>query len=159
MRQTELTVDPADGALWDLPGVGTLRRTDRMSRAATAEAAGRSWEIARFGLVRTGFTSTDETGTVVGEVRNRFSGRSDRLRWGGRDLTLRHDGPRRDGHVLLDGDRRIALLTPKQPGKRALDVLIEDPGADPGLLLFAAFVVQACADDASFPQGPSAPTG
>lgn len=55
----QLTADPGDPALWILPGVGTLRRTGWTSRAATAEAGGRSWELARYGLVRTGFTATD----------------------------------------------------------------------------------------------------
>ena len=36
-------------------------------------------------------------------------------------------------------------------GQRPLDVVVEDPTVDPGLLLFMAFVVQAYSDDASFP--------
>lgn len=46
-------------------------------------------------------------------------------------------------------------MAPKREGKRPLDVAMNDPTTDPGLLLFMAFVVQAYCDDASFP----APTG
>ncbi len=42
MTVLKLTCDPADDRLWTLDGVGTLRRTGRTSRAAAAEAGGRS---------------------------------------------------------------------------------------------------------------------
>lgn len=151
MRELELTQDPADGSLWVLPGVGTLLRTGRISRAATAEAGGRRWLIKRFGLVRTGFTAGDEAGAVVGEVRHPIQGRSETLRWAGRELRLHFDGPESSGYAVRDGDQRLALMTPKRRGKRPMDVLLEDPSADPGLLLFAGFIVQAYEDDASFP--------
>ena len=32
-----------------------------------------------------------------------------------------------------------------------LDVVLDDPSVDPGLLLFEAFIAQAYEDDASFP--------
>jgi len=152
MRETALTCDPGDGALWVLPGVGTLRRTGRISRAATAEADGRRWKIVRYGLVRTGFTASDETGAVVGELRNPFQRRGEMLRWAGRDLTLRADKARAGGYLLFDGERLLAGMAPKRNGRRPLHIAIEDPAVDPGLLLLMAFVVQAYADDASFPQ-------
>ena len=151
MTQVELLQDPGDEDRWVLPGVGSFLRTGRVSRAATAEAGGRRWSIKRVGLVRAGFTASDETGAVVGEIRNRISGRNDRLRWAGRDLRLVDDGPRLWGYALYDGEHRLALMTPKRRGKRQLDVVIEDPSVDPGLLLFQAFIVQAYEDDASFP--------
>lgn len=151
MRQVELLQDPGDKDRWVLPGVGSFLRTGRVSRAATAEAGERRWSIKRFGLVRTGFNASDEAGTVVGEVRNPISGRSDRLRWAGCDLRLVRDGPRLWGYALCDGDRRLAVMTPKRRGRRQLDVVLEDPSVDPGLLLFQAFIAQAYEDDASFP--------
>ena len=93
MRQVELLQAPDNEDRWVLPGVGSFQRTGQVSRAATAEAGGRRWSIKRFGLVRTGFNASDEAGTVVGEVRNPISGRSDRLRWAGRDLRLVRDRP------------------------------------------------------------------
>ena len=157
MTATELTCDPLDGSLWVLDGVGTLRRTGRVSRAATAEAGGRSWAIVRFGVVRTGFRAADETGATVGEVPGRLMSRAETLRWGERELTLRPDTARRGGgYVLRDGERALATMAPKREGKRPLDVVVEDPTVDPGLLLFMAFVVQAYSDDASFP--PPTPT-
>lgn len=151
----ELTSDPADGDLWVLEGVGTLRRTGRISRAATAAAGGRAWTIVRFGWVRTGFRAADETGATVGALPGALMRRGETLRWGDRQLTLRPDAARRGGHVLRDGERPLATMAPKREGRRPLDVTVDDPSADPGLLLFMAFVVQAYSDDASFP----APTG
>ena len=147
----ELTCDLADGDLWVLDGIGTLRRTGRISRAATAEAGGRSWAIVRFGWVRTGFRATDESGATVGELPGTLMRRSETLRWGDRELTLRPDAARRGGYVLRDGERPLATMAPKREGKRPLDVIANDPAVDPGLLLFMAFVVQAYSDDASFP--------
>ena len=151
MRQVELLQAPDNQDRWVLPGVGSFLRTGRVSRAATAEADGRRWFIKRFGLVRTGFTASDEAGTVVGEVRNPISGRSNCLRWAGRDLRLVRDGPRLRGYALCDGDRRLAVMTPKRSGRRQLDIVLEDPSVDAGLLLFQAFIAQAYEDDASFP--------
>ena len=146
----QLTRDAGDGNLWVLDGVGTLRRTGRVSRAATADAGGARWQIVRHGWVRPGFAATDAaTGAVVGELPGRWLGRGERLRWSERDLVLRGDGG--DGYELLDGERRLAVLTPRRAGRRPLDIVVEAPGVDAGLLLFTAFVVQAYSDDASFP--------
>jgi hypothetical protein len=146
----QLVRDAADGDLWVLDGVGTLRRTGRVSRAATAEAGGARWQIVRHGWVRPGFAATDAaTGAVVGELPGQWLGRGERLRWSDRDLVLRGAGG--DGHALFDGERRLAAMTPRRAGKRRLDVVVDDPGVEPGLLLFMAFVVQAYSDDTSFP--------
>jgi hypothetical protein len=110
----ELTCDPADGDVWVLAGVGTLRRTGRISRAATAEAGGRSWSIVRFGWVRPGFRASDEAGATVGELPGKLMGRSESLRWGDRALTLRPDAARRGGYVLRDGERPLATMAPKR---------------------------------------------
>ena len=155
MTVLQLTCDPTDDRLWTLDGVGTLRRTGRMSRAATAEADGRSWAIVRHGWVRPGFRAADETGAVVCELKGTFGSRGEMMRWSGRELALRPNGLRRGGYALLDGGRVLATMTPKREGKRPLDVTLEDPALDPGLLLFVAFVVQAYSDDASFKTGPT----
>jgi len=146
----ELTRDNVDADLWVLEGVGTLRRTGRISRAATAEAGGLSWQIVRRGWVRPGFRAADATGAVVGELKGSFMDRGETLRWSDRALILRADELRRGGYVLLEGERRLASMAPERFGKRPLDVTLDDLTVDPGLLLFMAFVVQAYSDDASF---------
>jgi len=155
MTSLELTCDPADDRLWTLDGVGTLRRTGRTSRAATAEAGGRSWAIVRYGWVRPGFRAADETGVVVGELHGTFMSRGETVRWSDRELALRPDGLRRGGYALLDGERVLVTMTPKREGRCPLDVTLEDPALDRGLLLFLAFIVQAYCDDASFKTGPT----
>lgn len=150
MSALELICDPADNDLWVLEGVGTLLRTGWISRAATAEAGGRSWQIERYGWVRKhGFRATDRTGAVVGELQNTFMRPGETLRWGDRELALREHG-QRGGYELLDGERRLATMTPKRPHKRPLDIMLVDEALDPGLVLFVGFIVQAYADDASF---------
>ncbi len=149
MTAMKLTRDSVDGDLWVLEGVGTLRRTGRISRAATAEAGALSWQSVRRGWVRPGFRAADATGAVVGEIKGRFMRRGETLRWADRVLVLRADELRRTGYVLLEGERRLASMAPKRSGKRPLDVTVDDPTIDPGLLLFMAFVVQAYSDDAS----------
>jgi len=57
------------------------------------------------------------------------------------------------GYALLDGERVLVTMTPKREGRRPLDVTLEDPALDRGLLLFLAFIVQAYCDGASFKTG------
>ncbi len=42
-------------------------------------------------------------------------------------------------------------MTSKRRSRRQLDIVLEDPSVDPGLLLFQAFIAQAYEDDASSP--------
>lgn len=151
MRETELTCDPADGALWVLPGVGTLGRTGRISRAATAEAGERSWDARALWLGPDRLHRIRRDGRRRRRAERPVDAPGGDAAWAGRDFTLRPDRQRRVGYVLLDDERRLALMTAKREGRRPLDVAIEDPAVDPGLLLFVAFIVQAYSDEASFP--------
>jgi hypothetical protein len=50
----------------------------------------------------------------------------------------------------VDGDRELAVLDGRGWGKRPVRITDERPGVvEPGLLLFAAFVVRGLAEDAS----------
>ena len=56
----------------------------------------------------------------------------------------------RERYALLDGERRSPSLEGKGWGKRPVRVDVDDDAEiDPGLLLFAAFVVRALAEDAT----------
>jgi hypothetical protein len=88
MGELELTRSAGDRHLYALGDVGTLRLKGWASGAASAEARGRSWEIARRGLWRRAVEATDAAGTTVG----RFTARARRggtLRWLDRELMLR----------------------------------------------------------------------
>ena len=88
-------------------------------------------------------------GTVVGEFEPRSLRRGGTLRWAGRELALRPASSWRQRYALADGDREVAVLDGKSWGKRPVRITLDDPGAiEPGLLLFAAFVVRGLAEDA-----------
>jgi hypothetical protein len=147
--ELELTRTPGDRRLYALADVGTLRLKGWASRGASAEASGRSWELARRGFWGRAVEAADATGTTVGRFTGRSVRRGGTLRWLDRELMLRPASRWRERYALADGDREIALFDGKGWGRRPVKVTVEEPGAvDPGLLLFAAFVVRGLAEDA-----------
>ena len=150
MHELELTRTREDRRLYDLRGVGTLRLAGWGSRAATAEAGGRSWQIAARGIFRRMVTATDATGGTVGEFAPGTIRRGGTLRWAGRELTVRPASVWRERYALADGEAELAVFDGRGWGRRPVKVSIEDAAAiDPGLLLFTAFVVRGLAEDAS----------
>ena len=150
MPELELTRSREDRKLYVLDGVGTLRLHGWLSRTATAEGAGRSWEIARRGIFTSGFEATDASGAVVGAFHGRTLRRGGTLRWDTRELELRPASAWRSRFALADGERELAIFDGKGWGKRPVAVIVDDLSAlDPGLVLFTAFVVRGLAEDAS----------
>jgi hypothetical protein len=87
---------------------------------------------------------------VVGEFRPRGFRRGGMLHWGERGLTLRPASRWHERYVLADGERELAIFDGKGWGKRPVKITVNDPEAvEPGLLLFAAFVVRGLAEDAT----------
>jgi len=159
MVDLELTRTPGDRRLYALEDVGTLRLEGWGSRRATAEAGGDSWHMARRGFWQRVIDATDASGAVAGEFEPRLMRRGGTLRWGDRELELRPASLWRQRYALADGDHELAVLDGKSWGRRPVKVTVEDPGAiEPGLLLFAAFVVRGLAEDASTAAGGGAAT-
>lgn len=157
MADLELTRTPGDRPLYALEGVGTLRLEGFASRTATAEAGSRSWRFARRRFWQRVIQATDKAGTAVGEFEPRDLRRGGTLRWAGRELTLRPASSWRERYALAEGDRELAILDGKGWGRRPVKVILDDPGAvEPGLLLFATFVVRGLAEDASGAAGAGA---
>jgi hypothetical protein len=157
MADLELTRTPEDRRLYTLESVGTLRLEGFASRAATAEAAGTSWRIARRGFWQRVIEATDAAGTVVGEFEPRGFRRGGTLRWAGREFALRPASSWRERYALADGDRELAILDGKGWGRRPVKVTVDDAAAvEPGLLLFAAFVVRGLAENAGSAAGAGA---
>src|SRR3954452_1411900 len=149
MADLELTRTRDDRRLYALEGVGTLRLKGMGSRTATAEAGGRSWELRRVGFWRRVVAATDAAGTAVGDFRPQGWRRGGTVRWSGGELLLRPASRWRERYALVDGERELAVLDGKGWGKRPVKVVVGDPGElEPGLLLFAAFVVRGLAEDA-----------
>jgi hypothetical protein len=157
MAELQLTRTPGDRKVYALDGVGTLRLRGWASRAATAEAGERSWDLSRSGIFRTTVTASDAEGSPVGDFRAHGFKRGGTLRWGGRELRLGPASMWRERYALTDGDRELAVLEGKGWGKRPVKVTVDDAAAiDPGLLLFTAFVVRGLAEDAGAAAGSTA---
>lgn len=154
MSELALTRTPGDRRRFELAGIGVLRLGGWASRWATAEAGESRWGLARRGLWRSRIEATDPAGAVVGRFAGRSLRRGGTLGWEGRDYLLRPDSRRREHYALVDGERRLALLEGQGWGKRPVRIDVDDDAEmEPGLLLFAAFVVRALAEDASAAAG------
>jgi hypothetical protein len=159
MADLELTRTPGDRRVYALEGVGTLRLEGWGSRRATAETGEDWWRIARRGFWQRIIDATDSAGAVAGEFEPRLVRRGGTLRWGDRELELRPASLWRERYALAEGERELVLLDGKGWGRRPVKVTVEDPGAiEPGLLLFAAFVVRGLAEDASAAAGAAGGT-
>jgi hypothetical protein len=149
MADLELTRSPDDRRLYALEGVGTLRLEGWSSRRATAEAGPASWRIARSGFWQRTIEAVDAAGMAVGAFEPNALRRGGAVRWDGRELTLRAASMWRERYALADGEHELVVLDGKGWGKRPVKVSVEDLAAiEPGLLLFAAFVVRSLAEDA-----------
>jgi hypothetical protein len=101
-----------------------------------------------------GIAARDAEGREVGEFEPNRLRRGGALRWDGRELRLRPASAWRERYALADGEHELALFDGKGWGSRPVKVSVDDLGAvDPGLLLFAAFVVRSLAEDAGAAAG------
>ena len=150
MAELALTRSSGDKRRYELDGIGTLRLGGWASRWATAMAGERKWGLARRGILKSVIQATEPDGTVVGEIEGRSLKRGGSLRWEEHADALEPDSRWKEHYALVDGERRLATLEGKGWGKRPVRVeLADDERIDPGLVLFAAFVVRALAEDAS----------
>jgi hypothetical protein len=152
--ELQLVRVPGDRRLYALDGVGTLRLTGLTARTALAEAADRRWAFAGRGFWRREVEARDEAGAVVGEFEPRTVRRGGTVRWNGRELALRPSSSWRERYALASGDQELLVLEGKSWGRRPVRLTVLEPGeVDPGLLLFAAFVVRRLAEDAATAAG------
>jgi hypothetical protein len=160
MAELALTRSKGDRRRYELEGIGTLRLGGWASRWATAEAGERKWGLARRGILRSRIEATDPAGTVVGTFEGRSLKRGGTLRWDGAEYVLKPDSRWRERYALVDGERTLSTLEGKGWGKRPVRVEIaDDVTIAPGLVLFAAFVVRALAEDASSAAGGAGAAG
>ena len=110
-------------------------------------------------MLRTTIEATDAGGTTVGAFRAHGMRRGGSLRWGERELALRPASRWRERYALVDGDRELATFEGKGWGKRPVKVGVDAPDElEPGLMLFAAYVVRGLAEDAATAASASAST-
>lgn len=143
MRPAELVPSPGDRRLYAVKGIGTVRVTGWTWHAATAEAHGRSWQITRQRIWPSVIQAADAAGDIVGEFRGRRLHHNTTLRWFDRELALTTDRLRCDRYILVEDDRTLATIDGTGSGKHPLNITINGTAeVDPGLLLFAAYVVR-----------------
>ncbi|MDX6679045.1 MAG: hypothetical protein QOE31_3097 [Solirubrobacteraceae bacterium] len=148
MPELALTRAPGDRRLYALADIGTLRMGGLFSRGATAEDGASSWRMERHGLLHATIDASDASGNVIGVFRRRSLRRGGTLTWAGRELELRPSSRWRERFALVEGERELAGIEGKSWGKQPVKLTLDDPGGlEPGLLLFAAFVVRALAED------------
>jgi hypothetical protein len=148
MVELELIRSAGDRRLYELAGIGTIRMPSLFARGPAIATAGRtSWRFERRFWSR-GATATDDGGAMCGEFEPRTLRRGGTLRWNDRELALRPASSFRERYALADGDREVALFDGKSWGKRPVKVTLEEDSLDPGLVLFAAWIVRGLAEDA-----------
>jgi len=139
-RLDSLAYDAANNRLFAAEGTGGVwMSTD----------GGGTWRSIGDTLPRARMEASDAVGNGVGAFEPRGGlRRGGAVLWAGRELELRPASRWRERYALADGDREIALFDGKGWGKRPVRVTVADAdGVDPGLLLFAAFVVRGLAED------------
>ena len=89
--------------------------------------------------------------TAVGAFSPQRRRRGGTLQWGGAAFALRPASRWRQRYALVDLNRReLAIFEAKGWGRRPVKVTIDESApVEPGLLLFAAFVVKGLAEDAA----------
>jgi hypothetical protein len=154
MADLELRRTSEDRRVYALDGVGTLRLLGLAARTATAEAGDRHWTFGRRRFWQRSIQATDDGGAVTGEFEPRSLRRGGTVRWEGSELTLRPASSWRERYALANGERELAVLDGKGWGRAPVKVTVDDAErVEPGLLLFAAFIVRRLAADASAAAG------
>ena len=106
-----------------------MRLEGLFSRSATVEANGDTWRVGRRGFLQRLVEASDATGATVGQFEPNSLRRGGRLRWDGRELTLRPASAWRQRYALADGDRELAILDGKSWGRRPVKISVDDLGA------------------------------
>jgi hypothetical protein len=146
MQELTLTRVFGDRRLYAFEGVGSIRLTGLGKRGGLAEAGGQRWQITALSFWKRDIRATDTAGIVVGEFAGRALAGGGELRWYGRDYVLRRHTIWRERCGLSDGARELATIDGKSWGAHPVTIRGDDLSViDPGLLLFAAFVVRALA--------------
>ena len=152
----ELVRSPDDRRAYALGDVGRLRVTGFWARNATAEAGDRSWQLVRTSMWTTASTATDDHGVEAGRFAPRTIRRGGTLTWGARSYELQPASTFSERYALVEDGAEVARFTGKAWGRKRVVISVDQRWRlDPGLLLYAAFVVRGLAEDASASAGGS----
>lgn len=133
---------------------GCFRWEEEFSRWATAEAGPATWSFDRGAFWRRTIVATDAAGAVAGSFDPRALRLGGVLRWGDRALELRPASVWKERYALRRRRTRARGARCQELGRPPVRITVGNPVAvEPGVLLFAAFVVRQLADDASAAAG------
>lgn len=145
MAELEMVRAVGDRKLYELLGIGSLRRPHWYSRQAIATALdSRRWSFTETGLCRPVDHATPEVGQPSGRFhRAKLVSRSGPLQWGDDSYELTFRSFWRLEGVLAAGGRDLLATKPGNwNSKRSRVQLLTDERLDPGLVLFVIWVVQ-----------------
>jgi hypothetical protein len=152
--ELELTRSRDDRRRYDLGGVGSVLLGGWLRGGATIEAGGALLlEVQRRGVLRRTIEAVDAGGGAVGRFGPQGWRRGGPLWWEGRELALTPSSSWRERYALVDGARELARLEGRSWGRTPVRISLADPGTDPALLLFAAYVVRSLSEDAASTAG------
>lgn len=151
MDELVLTRSGEDRRRFDLAGLGSLHKAGGLSSAAEISLLdGTVLTAERQGIFRTTMLAKDGAGTVVGEFRTRpFSSGGD-LVWLGTTYVLKSERWWGGRYVLSAGDQPVVRFRCSGWGGRTpVQVTLEGPRTDAGLVLFMTWGVQRLVADAA----------
>jgi hypothetical protein len=153
MVEIQLIRAAGDRRVYELGTIGSLRLRGWLLRWATAIAGDRSYRFSRATWRSAAVDATDSQGNVIATFRPNQFRRGGELRWSGTAYALRPAALLRERYELFSVDREVASIEARGwwgwGTRRPLTMRVMDHALDPGLLLFAAFVVRTLADKAS----------
>ena len=138
MAEFELSRTKDDRRLYELGALGSLRLEGLLSRRARAMSAGVTWQFEP--SAGRGMRALASQGRVVGE----FDPHSGELQWNGQMFQVRLASSQQERQALAVGETEVALFEDRSWGSHPVKVEIVEPAAiEPGLMLFAAFVLRS----------------
>jgi hypothetical protein len=147
VTELELVRDSSDRRLYTLGDVGALRLLGWSARDADAKAGAGRWRFERPGLLGRRAVAIDETGGSVGSFDQHGLRRGGVLEWTGRTFELRAASTWRERYALADGESELVLLDTRGWSRTPVRITVQAE-VEPGLLLFATYVVRTLAADA-----------
>jgi hypothetical protein len=145
VAKLELTRSPDDRRLYVLPGVGELRTGGLLSGGRVeATAGGRTYTFALRGRVRRVAIATDAFGEEVGRQDGSLS-----IVWRGDRWDLKaYDAGFYYTLTRSGEDREVANLAPALWSRRPVPIVLDETArVDPGLVLFAMFLMRRIAEE------------
>src|SRR5205085_12045600 len=144
MDELELTRSQDDRRRFDLDGYGSLRKQGLLDPSVELLLLdGTVLRTEKLGFFRMVLQAYDASGENVGEFRSRAISSGGELSWRDQVYEVISEAWWGTRYLVTSGDRPVVRLRCSGwGGSTPVRVTVEDPTADPGLVLFLTWVVQ-----------------